>query len=54
MKREELEISIGDKVAVEAKVVMARTALKKKAYKIQVGNYQIWIDESYIVGKAKE
>lgn len=55
MKREELLESIksGDKIAVVAEVVMARTALKRKTYKIRVGGYELWIDDRSVVGKGK-
>ena len=55
MKREELLESIksGDKITVVAEVVMARTALKRKTYKIRVGGYELWIDDRSVVGKGK-
>lgn len=55
MEREDVLNSIksGDHVEVAAKVVMARTALRQKAYKIRIGGYELWIDGKSIVGKGK-
>lgn len=54
MEREEMLNSIenGDIIAVAAEVVMARTALKQKVYKIRIGGFEVWVDGKYVVGKG--